>query len=79
MSSIEYRAELTRAGANLAGRWAKLRFLARRYPLGAVGAVIMALCLFAAVFAPYITVYDPLSTNAALSLARAGREEQRCG
>jgi peptide/nickel transport system permease protein len=70
MSSIDYRAELTRAGANIDTRWAKLRFLARRYPLGAVGAVIMALCVFAAVFAPYITAYDPLSTNAALSLAR---------
>ena len=70
MSSIDYRAELTRAGANIDTRWAKLRFLARRYPLGAVGAVIMTLCVFAAVFAPYITVYDPLSTNAALSLAR---------
>ena len=70
MSSIDYRAELTRAGANIDTRWAKLWFLARRYPLGAVGAVIMALCVFAAVFAPYITAYDPLSTNAALSLAR---------
>ncbi len=70
MSIIDYRAELTRAGANLDTRWAKLRFLARRYPLGAFGAVIMALCVFAALFAPYITVYDPLSTNAAFSLAR---------
>ena len=70
MSIIDYRAELTRAGANIDTRWAQLRFLARRYPLGAFGAVIMALCVFAAVFAPYITVYDPLSTNAALSLAR---------
>jgi peptide/nickel transport system permease protein len=70
MSSIDYRAELTRAGANIDTRWARLRFLARRYPLGAFGALIMALCVFAAVFAPYITVYDPLSTNAALSLAR---------
>jgi peptide/nickel transport system permease protein len=70
MSSIDFRAELTRAGANVDGRWAKLRFLARRYPLGAFGAVIMALCVFAALFAPYITVYDPLSTNSAFSLAR---------
>jgi peptide/nickel transport system permease protein len=70
VSSIDYRAELVKAGANVDGLWEKLRFLARRYPLGAVGAVIMALCVFAAVFAPYITVYDPLSTNAALSLAR---------
>ncbi len=70
MSSIDYRAELTKAGANVDSRWAALRFLARRYPLGAFGAVIMALCVFAALFAPYITVYDPLSTNAAWSLAR---------
>jgi peptide/nickel transport system permease protein len=70
VSSIDYRAELTRAGANVEGRWSALRFLARRYPLGAVGAVIMALCVFAALFAPFITVYDPLSTNSALSLAR---------
>ena len=70
MSSIDYRAELTRAGANVDSRWAALRFLARRYPLGAFGAVIMVLCVLAAVFAPYITFYDPLSTNSALSLAR---------
>lgn len=70
MSSIDYRAELIKAGANVDNRWAALRFLARRYPLGAVGAVIMAVCVFAALFAQYITVYDPLSTNAALSLAR---------
>ena len=69
MSTIEYQAELAKAGANVAGRWSAVRFLARRYPLGAFGAVIMALCVFAALFAPYITVYDPLSTNAALSLA----------
>jgi peptide/nickel transport system permease protein len=70
VSSIDYRAELTRAGANVEGRWSAIRFLARRYPLGAFGAVIMALCVFAALFAPFITVYDPLSTNAAASLAR---------
>ena len=70
MASIDYRAELAKAGANVDSRWAKLRFLARRYPLGAAGAVIMAVCVFAAVFANYITVFDPLSTNAAFSLAR---------
>ena len=70
MSSIDYRAELTRAGANVEGRWGAIRFLARRYPLGAFGAVIMAVCVLAALFAPYITVYDPLSTNSAFSLAR---------
>ena len=70
MSSIEYRAELSKAGANVDSRWSAVRFFARRYPLGAAGAVIMGLFLFAAFFAPLITVYDPLSTNAAFSLAR---------
>jgi len=54
MSSIDYRAELAKAGANIDSPWGKLRFLARRYPLGAAGAVILAVCVFAAVFANYI-------------------------
>ena len=35
-------------------------------------AVIMALFVFAAVFAPVIAGYDPLTTDAAVSLARPG-------
>jgi len=70
VSSIEYRAELSKAGANVDSKWSAVRFFARRYPLGAAGALIMAVFLFAAFFAPLITVYDPLSTNSALSLAR---------
>jgi peptide/nickel transport system permease protein len=70
MSTIDFRAELAKAGADVDSRWSAVRFFARRYPLGAVGALIMALFVFAAIFAPLITVYDPLSTNAALSLAR---------
>jgi len=70
LATIDFQAELTAAGANVKSRWGAVRFFVRRYPLGAFGAVIMALCVFAALFAPYITVYDPLSTNAAASLAR---------
>ena len=70
MSSIEYRAELSKAGANVDSKWSAILFLARRYPLGAIGAVIMAIFVFAALFAPFLTVYDPLSTNSAISLAR---------
>src|SRR3974377_49485 len=69
MSTIEYQAELAKAGANVAGRWSAVRFFARRYPLGAVGAAIMGVFLFAAFSARLFPVYDPLSTNAALSLA----------
>jgi peptide/nickel transport system permease protein len=72
MSTIEYQAELARAGANVRSRWGALRFFVRRYPLGAGGAVIIAVLILAAMFAPYITFYDPLSTNAAASLAKPG-------
>jgi peptide/nickel transport system permease protein len=69
MRVAEYDAELTRAGAHVEGRLSAIRFLARRYPLGAIGAAIMALFVFAALFAEIITHYDPLATNAALRLA----------
>ncbi|MFL6814381.1 MAG: ABC transporter permease, partial [Bradyrhizobium sp.] len=70
MSTLDFNAELAAAGANVKSRWGAVRFFVRRYPLGAAGAVIMVLFLFAAAFAPFLTVYDPLSTNAAASLAR---------
>jgi peptide/nickel transport system permease protein len=70
VSTIDFNAELSAAGAHVSSRWGAVRFFMRRYPLGAIGALIMLLFLLAAAFAPYITVYDPLSTNAAASLAR---------
>src|SRR5579864_4519306 len=72
MATVEFQAELTAAGANVRSRWGAVRFFIRRYPLGAGGAVIMAIFVFAAAFAPYLSVYDPLSTNAAASLAPPG-------
>ena len=70
MSTIDFNTELTAAGANVKSRWGAVRFFVRRYPLGAAGAIIIAILLVAAAFAPYIATYDPLSTNAAASLAR---------
>jgi peptide/nickel transport system permease protein len=70
LSTLDFNAELAAAGANVKSRWGAVRFFVRRYPLGAAGAVIMGIFLFAAAFAPFLTVYDPLSTNAAASLAR---------
>mgnify|MGYP001601758478 CR=1 FL=1 len=74
MSTLDFNAELARAGAGVRGRWGAVRFFIRRYPLGAIGAVITSLFIFAAIFAPLITVYDPLSTNAAVSLAKPSAE-----
>jgi len=46
----------------------RLRYYAATYPLGVVGAVIMTVFVFAAVFADFITVYNPITTNAAIAL-----------
>ena len=73
MAILDFDAELTRAGAHATGRLGRLRYLARRYPLGAAGAAIMVVFVFAAVFANVLTAYDPLSTNAAESLCAPGR------
>src|SRR5262249_10240610 len=73
MSTLDFNAELSTAGADVSTRWGRVKFLMRRYPLRSAGALIMALFLLAAVFAPYITVYNPLSTNAAASLAPPGK------
>jgi peptide/nickel transport system permease protein len=70
LSTLDFNAELAAAGANVRSRWGAVRFFIRRYPLGAIGAVIMAVFVLAAIFAPLITVYDPLTTNAAASLAK---------
>ncbi len=65
-----FDAELAKAGANIQSRWGMAVFLARRYPLGCVGLVIVTLFILVALFAPYITVHDPLATNPAISLAQ---------
>ena len=64
MTTVEHGAELARAGANITTRRQALLFLARRYPLGAVGALIMLLFVLTALFASFIEPYDPTSTNA---------------
>ncbi len=70
MAVLDHRAELNRAGANATGFFGTARFLMRRYPLGAVGAVIVVLFVLTALFAPWLTAYDPTSTNPRASLAR---------
>ena len=70
--SIEYDVELASARPSLRRPAGRLRLLFYRHPLGAIGALIMALFVFAAAFAPLITAYDPLTTDAAVSLARPG-------
>jgi len=49
--------------------WSKLRYHAAAYPLGVAGAVIMAVFVFAAIFADFITAYSPIATSSASVLA----------
>ncbi|WP_428677819.1 ABC transporter permease [Reyranella sp.] len=69
MAVIDHDAALAKAGANVSGFWGQAGFLARRYPLGAVGAVLVLLFVLTALFANVIAPHDPLSTNSRASLA----------
>ena len=48
------------------------KFYMRRYPLGVAGAVIVTTFVLMAIFAPFITQFDPTVTNARISLAPPG-------
>ncbi|MFZ1102395.1 MAG: ABC transporter permease [Hyphomicrobiaceae bacterium] len=72
MAVIDHRAELERAGANVDGFWGTLGFYARRYPVGTFGAVLVLIFVLMALLAPWITSFDPTTTDARSSLARPG-------
>jgi len=69
---IDHQAELAHAGGKVTGFWGALGHLLRRYPLGAAGALIVLAIVLMAIFAPWITAFDPTTTNARASLARPG-------
>src|SRR2546421_11754038 len=68
--SIEFDAQLASARPRLRRPAGRMRQFFFRHPLGAGGAGLMALFVFAALFAPLITGYDPPTTPPAGSLAR---------
>ena len=74
MVTINYDSELKRAGANATSPWRRVAFLARRHVLGTVGFVIMALFVFAALFADLICAYSPLTVDSAHALAAPGAQ-----
>ena len=49
--------------------WSRLRYYAASHPLGVVGAAIMLVFVFAAVFAPWLTGYDPIGTDPRVALS----------
>ena len=69
MPSVDRVPEGTEDAAQPDGLWRQLRFIALGHPLGVIGAVIMAVFVFAAVFADFLTFYDPVATDSAVSLA----------
>lgn len=72
MATADHQAELTRAGANINSSWSRFVYYARRYPLGAAGALIVIAFVVIAIFAPYFATLDPTTTNARTSLAAPG-------
>ena len=65
----EFNEELSLAGANAHTKVGMIFFLTKRYPLGFLGLFLVFLFIFVALFAPYLTTHDPLTTNPAISLA----------
>lgn len=74
MATLDHQAELDRAGANVESFWQHAWFFTRRYPLGAVGGLIVLIFIGMAIFAPWITSFDPTATNSKTSLAPPGGE-----
>ena len=56
-------------GEHAESAWSNIRYYAASHPLGVIGAVIMAVFVFAAVFADFITSFNPITTNSLLALA----------
>ena len=70
MAAIDQHIEEARATKE---SWlATVGYFIARYPLGAAGAVIVAMFVLMAIFAPWITQFDPTLTNSRVSLARPG-------
>jgi len=71
LALIDHEAELSRADAS-GGLWASPAYFLRRYPLGAAGAAIVLVIVLMALFADWITLFDPTATDSRASLARPG-------
>jgi peptide/nickel transport system permease protein len=61
-----------RESAGVTGVASSLAYHLRRYPLGAAGAAIVLVIVLMAIFAGWITAFDPTTTNSHASLARPG-------
>jgi peptide/nickel transport system permease protein len=71
LAIIDHQVELGGAGTVAGGVRSFGHFL-RHYPLGAAGAAIVIMIVLMALFADWITAFDPTATDARASLARPG-------
>ena len=69
MTIIDTAPAVTEPSERVESTWSKVRYHAAAHPLGVVGAIIMAVFVFAAIFADFITSFSPITTNSLLSLA----------
>src|SRR5262249_34021524 len=72
MTIIDQQDTIVLAPARFRGLRQTSLYLLRRYPLGAVGAAIVLAIVLMALFANWLTAFDPTATNSAASLARPG-------
>ena len=72
MAIADEHTALARPGNRGAGLSRSFGYFVRRYPLGAAGAAIVLGVVLMAVFAGWITAFDPTATNSHASLARPG-------
>jgi peptide/nickel transport system permease protein len=69
MAIVDYASEPAGEIVRADGVWSRIRHHAASHPLGVIGAVIMLVFVFAAIFANFLTAYSPTATNPALALA----------
>ncbi len=71
---IDHAAALSKAGAGVESRMGRIWFMARSYPLGAIGLFLFLALLFSAIFADVLAPMDPVTTSASSSLAAPGAQ-----
>jgi peptide/nickel transport system permease protein len=73
-SPIDPAVDTATPPAPVARWWAAAREFAWRRPLGAVGAVVIAIMLLVAAFAPFLAPYDPLAVDFGAMLSAPSRQ-----
>lgn len=69
MAIIDFVATSAENASRVDSLWSRIRYHAASHPLGVIGAVIMLVFVLVAVFADFLAPFDPIRTNAAITLA----------